>query len=73
MGSTKPRKGGLPVHPSVSEVLNEFISVKGSSPLENYLLKDMIEVWIQILTASFLMLRINLCRACPIISIKHWV
>ena len=45
MGSARqPKKGGLPVHPSVSEVLNEFVSVKGSSPLENYLLKDMTEV-----------------------------
>jgi hypothetical protein len=43
--SNRPlKKGALPTHPNVSEVLSEFLTSKGSNPLENHLLSDMIQV-----------------------------
>ena len=41
-----------PVRPTVAEVLNEFLVVKGSSPLENHLLSDMIQVTFQLVPLS---------------------
>jgi hypothetical protein len=54
----------LPIHPSVSEVLHEFLSLKGANnPLESYLLNDMIQVKPYIPSKLFAGLILSVSRA----------